>query len=105
MIHPLDRFFRKKLEHSPHEMEEAHWLQALELLEAQEDRRRRKGIPFWLWVALPVAIGALLWSLYPAPARENCTLLPDWKSNSTGAKTQTPVSPQPRTAENSTEPK
>ena len=99
MIHPLDRFFRKKLEHSPHEMEEAHWLQALELLEAQEDRRRRKGIPFWLWIALPVAIGALLWSLYSAPAGENVPFA-GLETNSSGAITQLPVSPQPRMAEN-----
>ncbi len=69
MIHPLDRFFKKKLEQSPHEMEESHWLQALELLEAQDDQRRRKGIPFWFWVILPLAMGALLWSLLAAPGR------------------------------------
>ncbi len=48
MGHQLDDFFKKKLGEREFEFDEAHWADALDLIEA-EDKKDRKGFFFWLF--------------------------------------------------------
>lgn len=58
----LDQFVKNKLEERQFEFNEAHWLQAAEMIDAQKERRRRF---FWLWFfggqVLLLGLAFILW--------------------------------------------